>query len=280
MSMILREPVVAGSFYPLNKDNLEKLIKNCFNHKLGPKNISEKENLIATIVPHAGYIYSGPFAAWSYSRIPKSNYIILGPNHHVFSSKFAVMKEGVWKTPLGGVEINRPIAEKIMKKCPLLEYDFLAHEQEHSIEVQLPFLQYRFGQDFQFVPICIINEYPSDDFLEECRIVGKMIADAIKKEKSKWVIIASSDFSHYVPQNVAADNDKYVIDSILKLNEREFFERISERNASVCGFGPIAIAVVASKELGAKKGSLLKYGTSGDITSDYSSVVGYGSIII
>ena len=276
--MIVRPPAVAGMFYNLNSEMLRKQIKSCFDHKLGPKKIKE-EKFIATVVPHAGYPYSGPVAAWSYSKIPKSNYIILGPNHRVFSSRFGVMKEGVWKTPLGSANIDNKVASKLIDSSPLIEYDILAHESEHSIEVQLPFLQYRFNEDFKFVPICVINEYPSFDFLEECKIVGKAIVDVIRKEK-EWIIIASSDFSHYIPYEDALSTDNYVIEAILKLNEKDFFLRLQERNASVCGFGPIAIAIIASKELGAKKGELLKYSTSGDITSDKGSVVGYGSIIL
>ena len=172
------------------------------------------------------------------------------------------------------------VASKLIESSPLLEYDILAHGPEHSIEVQLPFLQYRFNEDFKFVPISVINEHPSFDFLEECKVVGKVIADVIKKEKKKWKIIASSDFSHYIPYEDAYSTDKYVIDAILKLNEKDFFLRLQERNASVCGFGPIAISIIASKELGAKKGELLKYTTSGDITTDKGAVVGYGSIIL
>ena len=277
--MIIRPPVVAGMFYNLNSEMLRKQIKSCFDHKLGPKKIKE-EKFIATVVPHAGYPYSGPVAAWSYSRIQKCNYIILGPNHRVFSSRFGVMREGVWKTPLGSANIEDKFASKLIDSSPLIEYDILAHESEHSIEVQLPFLQYRFNEDFKFIPISVINEHPSFDFLEECKVIGKTIADAIKKEKKKWIVIASSDFSHYIPYESAYSIDNYVIDTILRLNEKDFFLRLQEKNASVCGFGPIAIAMIASKELGAKKGELLKYATSGDITSDRGAVVGYGSIIL
>ena len=276
--MKIRPPAVAGSFYDLDKERLKKQIKACFNHPLGPKKIKE-EKVIATVVPHAGFIYSGPVAAWSYSRTPKANYIILGPNHRLFGSRFAIMKEGVWKTPLGGVEINEKVATELMK-CPLIKYDPIAHQYEHSIEVQLPFLQYRFGDDFEFVPICVCNDFPTPDFLEQCRIVGKAIADVIKKQKKKWIVIASSDFSHYVPHDYAFSVDNYAIESILKLDEKSFFARVEEKNASICGFGPIAIAIVASRKLGAKKGKLLKYSTSGNITSEYSSVVGYASIIM
>jgi hypothetical protein len=258
---------------------LKKQIKSCIDHKLGPKKI-EEEKFIASIVPHAGYPYSGPVAAWTYSKIPKCNYIILGPNHSGFGSRFGVMREGVWKTPLGSANIDDTTAKKLIENCPLLEYDILSHESEHSIEVQLPFLQYLFGENFKFIPICVMNEFPSFDFLEECRVVGKSIAKVLKKEKKKWIVITSSDFSHYIPYDFAYSTDKYVIDAILKLDEKDFFARIQEKNASVCGFGPIAITIIAAKELGAKKGELLKYATSGDLTEDRSAVVGYGSIIL
>ena len=277
--MIIRRPAVAGMFYNLNSEMLKKQVKSCFDHKLGPKKI-EEEKFIAAVVPHAGYPYSGPVAAWTYSRIPKCNYIILGPNHSGFGSRFGVMREGVWKTPLGSANIENEVAKKLIENCPLLEYDILSHESEHSIEVQLPFLQYRFGEDFKFIPICVMNEFASFDFLDECRIIGKSIAKVLKKEKKKWIIIASSDFSHYIPYEDAYSTDNYIIDAILRLNEKDFFLRFQEKNASVCGFGPIAIAMVVSKELGAKKGKLLKYATSGDITFDQGAVVGYSSILI
>ena len=270
---MIRKPAVAGSFYPLDKDRLNKLLKRCF------ENIDQKsENIVSAVVPHAGYIYSGKVAAYSYSKMKKSNFIILGTSHSIIGSKFGIMKEGLWATPLGRIEIDKDLSEKLLEKSPLLEYDVLSHEQEHSIEVQLPFLQYKFGNDFKFVPINIKSEYPTNGFLEECIIIGKAIASSIKNKN--WTIIASSDFSHYVPKKYAELVDKYIIDSILKLNEKDFFSRINEKNASVCGFGAIAIAIVASKKLEAKKGELLKYSTSADVTGDEKSVVGYSSIVM
>jgi len=277
--MIIRQPAVAGMFYNLNSEMLKKQIKSCIDSKIGPKKIKE-EKFIAAVVPHAGYPYSGPVAAWTYSKIKKCNYIILGPNHSSFGSNFGVMREGVWKTPLGSANIDDTTAKKLIENCPLLEYDILSHESEHSIEVQLPFLQYRFKEDFKFIPICVMNEFPSFDFLEECKVVGKSIAKIVNKDKKNWIIIASSDFSHYIPYDFAYTTDKYVIDAILKLDEKDFFASLQEKNASVCGFGPIAITMIAAKELGAKKGELLKYATSGDVTGDRSAVVGYGSIIL
>jgi hypothetical protein len=276
--LILREPVVAGSFYSLGQDSLKKQINYCFNHKIGPKSI-KKQKVLTGIVPHAGYAYSGPVAAWVYSRLDNANFIILGPNHSGIGSKFAIMKSGIWKTPLGGVTIHEAVAEKLIKECKILEQDVLAHQYEHSIEVQLPFLQFRFEDNFKFVPICVLNEFADDTLLESCRIIGKGIANVIKKEKENWCVIASSDFSHYVPQEVAEKIDLSLIKSIIKLDEKEFFDKINEKNASVCGFGPIAIAITFAKEMKVKKLKLLKYATSGNITEDFGSVVGYASII-
>jgi AmmeMemoRadiSam system protein B len=141
-------------------------------------------------------------------------------------------------------------------------------------------LQYRYGGDFKFVPIVILNEFADDLLLENCRLIGKAVANVIKKEKEKWIILASSDFSHYVPQKTAKKADLSLIEEIKKLDEKRFFEKIVEKNASVCGFGGIASAMVAAKELGAKKAELLKYATSGDVTGEVNSVVGYASVII
>lgn len=277
--MIIRPPIVAGSFYELGKDVLKKQIEGCFKHKLGPKG-TKTQKILAAVVPHAGYDYSGPVAAWVYSVLEPANYIILGPNHAGIGSDFAISKKGLWKTPLGDVAIDQDVAEKLSESCKLIEYDILAHEREHSIEVQLPFLQYKFGSDFKFVPICIRNEFADQMFLDSCKVVGKVIANLIKKRKEKWVVLASSDFSHYIPQEIARETDRSLIKSIEKLNENEFYSKLSLKNATVCGYGPIIVGMVAAKELGAKKGKLLKYATSGDITEEFNSVVGYASIIL
>jgi AmmeMemoRadiSam system protein B len=276
--MIVREPVVAGSFYEIDKEKLKKQINFCFSHKLGPKEISKKYFKVG-IVPHAGYEYSGPVATWVYARIPESNYIIIGPNHTGYGATFSIMKSGMWKTPLGEVIIDEKFANKLMENCKILEQDVLAHQNEHSIEVQLPFLQFRYKSNFKFVPICILNEFADNSLLEACKCIGEGIAKTIKSSKEDWIVLASSDFSHYLPYELARDIDNYLIDSILRLDVKEFFDRINEKLASVCGFGPIAIAMTVAKELKAKKSELLKYATSGDVTGDFSSVVGYASII-
>jgi hypothetical protein len=277
--IFIRRPVASGNFYSSDAEMLKKQMAECFSHKLGPRGF-KRQNFIAAVVPHAGYIYSGPVAAWVYSRIEKANYIIIGPNHTGMGERFAVMKNGLWKTPLGEIAILEEIADKIVKGSNVLSQDVIAHQNEHSIEVQLPFLQYRHGNEFGFVPITILNEFADDLLLDNCKSIGKTIAEIIKRQKEKFIILASSDFSHYVPQKMAKEVDLSLIREIKKLNEKKFFQKIVENNASACGFGPIATAIVAAKELGAKRAELLKYATSGDVTGDTKSVVGYASIII
>jgi len=283
--LIVRPPVVAGQFYDIDPTRLRKQIESAIEKAEGRKKIKGKFN--AAVVPHAGYMYSGWVAAYFYSMIephsPK-NYIILGPNHSLAGSEYAIMKRGLWKTPLGGVTVDEKMADSLLRRCELFEHDVIPHQYEHSIEVQLPFLQYKIGSDFKFVPISIKSETADDTLLDGCRIVGKAIADAIKSSKKSskedWLIIASSDFSHYIPEKLAEEVDNYLIKSILKLNEKSFFDRVAERNASVCGFGAIAAAIVAAKELGGKSGKLLKYATSADVSGDTSAVVGYAAVLL
>lgn len=275
----VRAPVAAGTFYDLDKTRLKKQIESCFNHRFGPEKL-KKEKFVAAIVPHAGYIYSGPIAAWVYSIIEKANYIIIGPNHSGWGSDFAVASKGFWKTPLGGVVVDEKMAKSLIDNCELLKVDFIPHQNEHSIEVQLPFLQHKFGNNFKFVPISVMNEVADDTLLESCKVVGKAIAETIKSSKEKWIILASSDFSHYVPQEIAGEVDKLLINVIKKLDERKFLDSVNSKNATVCGYGAIATTMAAAKELGAKKGKLLKYATSGDVTGQFTAVVGYASMIM
>lgn len=276
---MIRPPVVAGSFYNLDAEMLKKQIGSCYKHKLGPE-MMKKQKFIAAIVPHAGYEYSGPVAAWVYSRIEQANYIIIGPNHSGMGSNFAVMKRGLWKTPLGSIAIDEAAAQKLLDECKLLEYDVIAHQHEHSVEVQLPFLQHRFGNDFKLIPIAILNEFADDTLLDACNLVGKAISNMVKNMEGRWILLAASDFSHFIPHQKAKKIDNDIIKSILKLNNKEMFAKIADKNATICGYGAIAAVVAAAKKLGAKKAELLKYATSGDTTKDLTSVVGYASIIM
>jgi hypothetical protein len=278
--MSVRRPSVAGAFYPAKPGRLKKLIENCFNHTLGPGSLpskrSQNRNILSIVSPHAGYIYSGPSAAHGYFNLAEQKkpdtIIILGPNHTGWGSPISMMGEGAWETPLGHVPINEDLAKEIFNKSELIDLNETAHTREHSIEVQLPFLQYIYG-DFKFIPICMgIQD------LETSKEIGKTLAKI--GQSNDILIIASSDLSHQETQETANRKDKLVLDSILGLDEIELQRQIFLHRITACGYGPISTAVVASKLLGAQKAELLSYYTSGDIIGQYSGVVGYASVKI
>jgi AmmeMemoRadiSam system protein B len=261
---MIRKPVVAGQFYPASASELKAMIEGMV-----------KEEAIGLVLPHAGYVYSGPVAAAVISRIKfKDTFIIMGPNHTGSGKPLSIMTEGVWKTPLGEVKIDSELAKKILATSKHLQEDKTAHLYEHSIEVQLPFLQY-FKPDFELVPI--IFGYAGGSIYKE---IGKEIAKAVKKLGKEVVIIASSDMTHYEPQESARKKDIQAIEAMLDLNEDELLKRVDELNISMCGYAPAVSLIVAAKELGATGTELVKYQTSGDVTGDYSAVVGYAGIII
>ena len=266
---MIREPVVAGQFYPASPSQLKEMIQGMVDEK------AEKEEVIGLISPHAGYIFSGPVAGATISRIKfKDTFIIMGPNHTGMGKPLSIMTEGVWKTPLGEVEIDSQLAKQILATSSYLEEDHGAHRYEHSIEVQIPFLQY-FKRDIRIVPI--ILSYSTAATYKE---IGKELAKAIKDLNKEVVIIASSDMTHYEPQELARRKDTQAIEAVLDLNEDEMLKRVDELSISMCGYAPVVGLISAAKELGAKEAELVRYQTSGDITGDYSSVVGYAGIII
>ena len=271
---MIRNPAVAGQFYPFSQKSLWEEIK-----RLMPKKV-EKREVLGALSPHAGYQYSGKVAALTLAKINSADtFVILGPNHSGFGENFALVKEGIWRTPLGEVKVDNLMAKEILLNSSLLKEDPLAHEREHSIEVQLPFLQALF-KDFQIVPIAVKHYLPDENFLKICQEVGLAISRAIKKLQEKVVIIASSDLTHYELQEIAKKKDKKALDAILNLNPEKLFQEIRSQNISMCGYGPAAIMLTACKELGAKNSKLVKYMTSGDTTGDFEQVVGYGGAIV
>ncbi|MDD5449703.1 MAG: AmmeMemoRadiSam system protein B [Candidatus Omnitrophica bacterium] len=264
-----RNPAVAGQFYPLTAEAVEKQVYG-FIEK--PKN---KINAIGVVSPHAGYIYSGPVAGSVYSRIElKPTYIIIGPNHTGKGKPYSLMSEGSWVMPQGEIDIDVKLAKALLSGSEFLEEDFLAHAYEHSIEVQLPFLQY-FKSPFKIVPIII--SYSKGHIYQA---IGREIAKAVKESKKDVMIIASSDMTHYESQEDAHSKDMKAIEAILKLDEEELVKRVEKFDISMCGYAPVSVMLAAAKELGAKSAELVKYQTSGDASGDYSSVVGYAGIII
>jgi hypothetical protein len=271
----MRRAAVAGTFYEGRKENLEEQLKKCFS------GVSrEEEDILGAVVPHAGYMFSGGVAAHAYANLTKTEadtntnitFVILGPNHTGMGSPIATARD-TWATPLGEVEVDETFVDAL--SGTIIVIDETTHIREHSIEVQLPFLQFLFHKNFKFVPICLGL---SDE--ETAKEIGETLAKIISVSDKKVIVLASSDFTHYEPDNIAREKDKYVIEAITELNVGKFYHRIYERNVSACGVGPIASMMYAVKKLGAKRGKLVKYATSGDIIGDRSSVVGYAAIVI
>ncbi len=266
---MVRRAVVAGQFYNGTAESLREQVRKYIDEK------AKKEEVMGVLAPHAGFMFSGQVAGAVYSHIIfPDTFVILGPNHTGAGHPSAIMTKGKWQTPLGEVEIDSDLASKILANSKSLREDERAHSYEHSIEVQLPFLQY-LGKDFKFVPICL-----SHLDSEACRDIGKAIAQAIKEEKKKVVIVASSDLTHYEPQEEANRKDKVALDAVIKLDPEGLINRVEELRISMCGVIPTTIMLMASKELGATKGELVKYMTSGDVIGDYRQVVGYGGILV
>ncbi len=263
---MIREPVVSGSFYPDDREKLkEEILSFCTPQ-------GEKISAMGLVAPHAGYIYSGRTAAKVYSRISKKDtFIIIGPNHSGMGKSCAIQSTGVFRTPLGDVEIDKELASNLLE-TGLFEDDHLAHLYEHSIEVHLPFLQVLF-HEIKIIPICMMLRHP--DFY---KAVGKTIASFIKGKST--TIIASSDMTHYEPYHIAMEKDKLAIDAILNLDEDLLIKKIRELSISMCGYVPVSVMLKAVKELGGTKADLIEYTTSGDVSGDMSSVVGYAGIIL
>jgi AmmeMemoRadiSam system protein B len=276
----IRRPYVAGTFYEGNAESLKQQVERCFLHKFGPQkmpkvNASGPRKLIGLICPHAGYAYSGPVAANAYYKLAQDGrpdtVVILGPNHTGYGSAIALMNDGFWRTPFGDVEIDGETADQIVSETRLVDTDDSAHRFEHSIEVQLPFLQYLYDSEFKFVPICFLMQD-----LQSAIEVGKALIEVLATKNA--VVIASSDLTHYEPQAGAERKDMAALKAVQALDEKLLFSTIEEQNISACGYGPITALITFAKGMGVKDAKLLSHRTSGDMINDYSSVVGYAAV--
>ena len=276
--MEIRTPAVSGTFYPENEKKLKNLIHECFMHPIGPGKTSptdSNEKIYGVICPHAGFVYSGPVACHSFYSLSASSSklaIIVGPNHYGIGQNVASMVDASWKTPLGLMEVDSDSVLELREHLDILETDSFSHSKEHSIEVQIPMLQEVFSHEMKILPISLINQEQ-----KTATLVGSAIAKIAEKKDA--LLIGSSDFTHYEENGFAHRQDLALIDPILKLDVDGFYKILYERKVTACGFGAIASIMTACKELGATQGKLLKYATSGDISGDKSSVVGYASII-
>lgn len=285
----MRYPAVAGAFYEGSRDSLLRQIERCYTSKLGPghlpKPVQGPRKLVGLVCPHAGYQYSGPFAAHSYAALAedgvRASYVVLGPNHYGAGAPLATTHHD-WEMPLGVVPIDLDLLGAI--STPPIEDDVAAHRHEHSIEVQLPFLQ-NLRADVRFVPVCMaFQEY------ELASEVGGLIANAVKERDA--LIVASSDFSHVgmnynqmPPRGTTApafakEQDEKALERILALDPKGLQDRVAKDDISMCGYGPVTAMLVAAKKLGAREARLLRYGSSSDVSGDRDMAVGYGAVAV
>jgi len=277
----IRRPHFASQFYEGDAEALRAQISSCFLHQLGPKKLPQvnfdvhPRNIVGLICPHAGYMYSGPVAASAFYELSldgkPDTVVILGPNHTGYGSALSLMREGVWRTPLGDVEIDSGFADKILLDTSLIDADELAQRYEHSIEVQLPFLQFLYGSKFKIVPIC----FQLQDF-DSAVEVGMALTEALVDTNT--VVIASSDMTHYEPAKAALAKDQVALKAVTDLDAKRFYETVESQNITACGFMPITSLITYANGVGAKEAKILSYQNSGDITGDHSSVVGYAAV--
>jgi len=277
----VRRPVVAGYFYPRRREDLVKLIEWSFKHRLGPGElpspVDRGERLsIGYVVPHAGYMYSGPIAAHAYYDLARDGVpqtvIILGTNHTGLGEPVSVYPGGKWETPLGYLDVDGEFSKSIVKYSNIASLDEQAHLEEHSIEVQLPFLQFIFANRVRIVPIVM-----GIHTLDVANDLAESILRATSELSRDVVVLASSDFNHYEPHEVTIKKDEAAISRILELDTQGFYNTIIEKNISICGPGGVMTLVEIAKKLGGKP-VLLKYATSGDIAGNKAAVVGYASV--
>jgi hypothetical protein len=283
LSAYRRKPSVSGIFYSSNKEQLVDELKGCFTNKIfGPGRLPPSDQvrkIYGMVSPHAGYLYSGSVAANGYYSVSSSkfnNVILVGPNHYGLGSSVATTMNGIWESPIGDVMVNPQVAKDIASRATSMDFDEFAHSRDHCLEVQIPFLLFT-TEKFRMVPIILTNQ---DEYL--ALELGSAISDTVNECISKgdeFMLIASSDFTHYESNSEAHRKDSQLIKSILSLDITAFYYTLRQYNVSACGYGAIATVMVAAKNLGATRGELIRYATSGDVTGDKSSVVGYSSIL-
>jgi AmmeMemoRadiSam system protein B len=269
-----RRPAVAGRFYPADPETLRSDLRDLTEGRTPPSGAVAPQG-IALLVPHAGYIYSGRVAAKTYTSVPlPGRIVILCPNHTGAGEAIAVNDEGAWETPLGAAPIDASLAGEILARCGAARVDAEAHRREHSLEVQIPFLQYLAGE-FRFVPICVGTMR-----LPLLLDLGRAVAEAIDAAREDVLLVISSDMSHYLPAPVAEAQDRKAIDRVLAVDPEGLHRIVREEDISMCGVAPAVAGLEAARRRGARSGRLVAYGTSGDTSGDFDSVVGYAGVAI
>ena len=265
-----RKAAVAGYFYPADPDELRRMISGMVDPK------ARKERAVALVSPHAGFVYSGPVAGAVFSSVVlPQTFVFLGPSHRPIRPTFALMKDGEWETPLGKIRVDPDLAERILSSSLVIEVDASAHADEHSLEVQVPFVQY-FQPQFAMVPITVSHRASFEDLTD----LGEAVATGIQAINKDALIVASTDMSHYVSREEAKELDFLAIEKVLNLDPKGLYDIVRKKDISMCGFQPTTAALVAARALGAKKAELIKYATSGDRTGDFRKVVAYAGLRI
>jgi MEMO1 family protein len=267
---MLRLPAVAGQFYPGNPLELSAVVEQYTKED----RTREKVKVRACLVPHAGYMYSGAVAGAVFSRIflPKK-ILLLGVRHRPKGEALAILSEGAWRTPLGDVPVESPLAAQLRKECPALREDSVAHSREHSLEVELPFLQV-LVPGFSFVPIAVGTLR-----FEELAETGEGIARVLQENREEILVVTSSDMNHYENDETTRRKDHKAIDRMLQMDVRGLFGVCRDEDISMCGLGPAVTMLTAMKRLGVERAELLRYATSGDVSGDRDAVVGYAGMI-
>jgi MEMO1 family protein len=274
MNSTVRTPAVAGRFYPERAEELQRDVREYMGCEE-----QGRVRAIGCVAPHAGYLYSGAVAGAVYARLEIPEHcVVLCPNHTGKGVPLALMATTAWQTPLGEVAANAEVSRRLMERFPALEENSAAHQNEHAIEVQLPFLQMR-QPKLKMVPIAVgTSKY------EALRGLGAVLAEVIavseEEHKERVLMVASSDMNHYEPDDVTRVKDGKAIERMLALDARGLWEVVMREDISMCGFGPTVIMLTAAKLLGAVKATMVKYATSGDVSGDYSAVVGYAGIVV
>jgi len=266
---MVRPPAVAGTFYPAAPKELARQV-DAYLATGAPKIVAR-----GCVVPHAGYMYSGHVAGAVFSSLEiPARLILLGPRHYPRGDALAILTEGSFAGPLGEAQIDSALAAELMRACPRLREDPVAHESEHSLEVQIPFLQ-RLAGDFRFVPVVLaIDRYP---VLEE---LGRAVAQVVAAQTEPVLVVASSDMNHYESDAATRVKDRRAIACILELDPRGLYDTVRNESISMCGYAATVAMLVALRELGATQARLVRYATSGDINGDRARVVGYAGIVL
>lgn len=266
---MVRQPVVAGQFYTGDERQLRTQLRSMVGEG------AARTKALGIMAPHAGYVYSGAVAGAVYGSVQMpGTVVILGPNHHGRGARAAVYPAGEWMTPLGSVPINRRLAELMLNNSSLLEEDSLAHRYEHSLEVQLPFLQY-VRPDVTIVPVCLgLSDFDS------CRSLGVSLAESIVAYGSEVLVVASSDMTHYESADAAKRKDNLALREMLALNPEGLFNVVMGGGITMCGIMAATVMLVYALERGATRSELIRYATSGDVTGDFDQVVGYAAVAV